>query len=107
MPAQAEHRRRLTLQSNDAFCDEFEQVVRTMATWLVDRPQEIEVEVQGGNLAVVAALTVATEDVGKILGKRGETADAIRRILKAGGGKRGKRLELEVRDAAKVGGGSR
>jgi predicted RNA-binding protein YlqC (UPF0109 family) len=63
---------------------------------LVDHPEEVAVEVSGTVHATVIRLQVAKGDVGKIIGKRGTTVDAIRILLRAAGGKKRKRVELEV-----------
>ncbi len=63
---------------------------------LVDQPDEVSVtEIEGGH-TVVLELTVAKGDMGKVIGKRGRTAQAIRTILIAASGKARKRYMLEI-----------
>ena len=63
---------------------------------LVDYPEQVHCfEVQGTHSCVLE-LEVAKEDVGKVIGKRGIHADAIRRIISAVGGKNKKRYVLEI-----------
>ena len=63
---------------------------------LVDQPDEVSVtEIEGGH-TVVLELTVAKGDMGKVIGKQGRTAQAIRAILSAASGKAGKRHILEI-----------
>ena len=63
---------------------------------LVDQPDQVSVnEVEGGH-TVVLELKVAKSDMGKVIGKRGRHADAIRTILSAAAGKVRKRYILEI-----------
>jgi predicted RNA-binding protein YlqC (UPF0109 family) len=63
---------------------------------LVDQPDQVSVtEVEGGH-TVVLELSVAKSDMGKVIGKRGRNAQAIRTILSAASGKIQKRYVLEI-----------
>ena len=63
---------------------------------LVDHPEEVSVnEIEGGHTTVLE-LRVAKPDMGKVIGKQGRTAQAIRTILSAAAGKTRKRYILEV-----------
>ena len=63
---------------------------------LVDQPEQVTVtETEGGN-TVVLEVKVAKSDMGKVIGKRGRHADAIRTILSAVAGKVRKRYVLEI-----------
>ena len=63
---------------------------------LVDNPDQVTVsEVEGGH-TLVLELKVAKSDMGKIIGKQGRTAQAIRAILTAASGKARKRYILEI-----------
>ena len=69
-----------------------------IAKALVDQPEEVSVaEIEGGNTTVLE-LSVAKSDMGKIIGKQGRTAMAIRTILNAASGKLRKRHILEIVD---------
>jgi predicted RNA-binding protein YlqC (UPF0109 family) len=63
---------------------------------LVDNPEQVEVNVIEGSQTVVLELRVAKEDMGKIIGKQGRMANAIRCVLNAAFGKAGKRYMLEI-----------
>lgn len=66
---------------------------------LVDQPEEVSVsEVEGGH-TVVLELSVAKGDMGKVIGKQGRNAQAIRTILSAAAGKLRKRYVLEILEA--------
>jgi predicted RNA-binding protein YlqC (UPF0109 family) len=63
---------------------------------LVDHPDEVEITEIQGNHAHVIELSVAKEDLGKVIGKGGAHASAIRTILAAASGKENKRYILEI-----------
>ena len=71
-------------------------LVEQMAKALVDRPEEVSVAVVDGERTAVFELRVAKRDIGKVMGKQGNTAGAMRTILRAGGNKLGKRYVLEI-----------
>ena len=63
---------------------------------LVDDPEQVSVtEIEAAHTTVLE-LRVAKEDMGKIIGKQGKTANAIRAVLNAASGKVGKRYILEI-----------
>ncbi len=63
---------------------------------LVDQPEEVSVNEIGGSYTTVLEVRVAKTDMGKVIGKRGRTAQAIRTILSAVAGKSRKRYMLEI-----------
>lgn len=63
---------------------------------LVDRPEEVQLTEIQGTQATVIEVRVAKSDHGKLVGRRGRTADAIRDILVTYGGKRNRRFMLEI-----------
>lgn len=63
---------------------------------IVDRPEEVSVNEIGGDHTVVLELRVAKTDMGKVIGKQGRMAQAIRAILSAASGKARKRYILEI-----------
>ena len=71
-------------------------LVELIARALVDKPEEVMVTAIEGNQATVLELKVAKEDLGKIIGKQGRTARAIRTILSAASAKVRKRTVLEI-----------
>jgi predicted RNA-binding protein YlqC (UPF0109 family) len=71
------------------------EVVETIAKALVDHPDEVAViELEGE--ATVLELRVAPQDLGKVIGKQGRTARAMRTLLRAAGMKLRKRFVLEI-----------
>jgi len=63
---------------------------------LVDQPEEVSVNEIGGSHTTVLELRVAKPDMGKVIGKQGRTAQAIRTIMSAAAGKARKRYILEI-----------
>ncbi len=72
------------------------ELIAELVKAMVDYPEEVEVTEIEGVQSSVLELKVAKADIGKVIGKRGVHADAIRRIVHAIGGKRKKRIVLEV-----------
>ncbi|NCO68503.1 MAG: KH domain-containing protein [Nitrospirae bacterium] len=73
-------------------------LIEIMAKSLVDKPEEVAVAEVGGEKTVIFELRVATSDIGKVIGKQGNTARAMRTILSAVGAKLEKRCVLEILD---------
>lgn len=72
------------------------ELVDRMAKALVDKPDEVVVNEIDGEKTTVYELRVASSDLGKVIGKQGKTARAMRTILSAAGTKIGKRCVLEI-----------
>jgi predicted RNA-binding protein YlqC (UPF0109 family) len=72
------------------------EVVETIVKALVDYPDQVEVREVEGEATTVIELRVAQEDLGKVIGKQGRTARAMRTILRAAGMKLKKRFVLEI-----------
>jgi predicted RNA-binding protein YlqC (UPF0109 family) len=72
------------------------ELITTIARALVDSPDEVKVSQIEGKQSVVLELQVAKEDTGKIIGKHGKTANAIRTILNGAAGKKRKQIILEI-----------
>lgn len=76
--------------------DRLNELVTFIAKSLVDSPDKVEVREVAGEQTAVLELKVAQEDLGKIIGKQGKTAKAIRTILGAAAAKMRKRAVLEI-----------
>lgn len=72
------------------------ELVTTIVQFLVDNPEQVEVKEVEGSQTRVLELKVAKEDMGKVIGKQGRTARAIRTILSAASAKLDKRTVLEI-----------
>jgi uncharacterized protein len=75
---------------------QMEQLVRIIAEQLVDRPDDVTVNTIEGSQTTVLELKVAKEDLGKIIGREGRNAHAIRTLLSAVSTKARKRAVLEI-----------
>ena len=65
----------------------------------MDRPDQVQVhEYDEGDGTVLFELIVAQEDRGKVIGREGRTAKALRTVMKAGGTREGKRILVEIID---------
>jgi len=63
---------------------------------LVDNPEEVQINAIEGSQTTVLELRVAESDMGKVIGKQGKTANAIRVLLNGASGKTGRRHVLEI-----------
>ncbi len=80
----------------DPATEQLKDLVVFIARGLVDRKDEVEVkdvEEEGG---LVIELIVAEEDLGKVIGRQGRTAKAIRTVLSAAASRTGRRVSLEI-----------
>ena len=73
-------------------------LVEYIAKSLVDQPDEVSVHLIEGEQSTIVELTVAPDDVGKVIGKQGRIANAVRVILSASAAKSGKHVQLEILD---------
>lgn len=72
------------------------ELVEFIAKALVDYPEQVSVNEVEGSQSVVIELKVAQEDMGKIIGKQGRIAKAIRTVVKAAAIKNNKRVVVEI-----------
>ena len=72
------------------------QLIEDIAKALVDIPEDVSVQVVEGEQVTVLVLKVAPSDLGKVIGRRGRMAGAIRTILGAAGMKLHRRFTLEI-----------
>lgn len=72
------------------------ELVENIAKALVDNPDEVVVKEIEGSQSVIIELKVAQEDMGKIIGKQGRIAKAIRTVVKAAAIKENKRAVVEI-----------
>ncbi|NLY77375.1 MAG: KH domain-containing protein [Tissierellia bacterium] len=72
------------------------ELVEIIAKALVDNPDEVEVNEVEGTQSIIIELKVAEEDMGKIIGKQGRIAKAIRTVVKAAAIKENKRVVVEI-----------
>lgn len=72
------------------------ELVRVIAQALVDNPQEVEVKEIEGSQSVIIELKVSADDMGKVIGKQGRIAKALRTVVKAAATKENKRVVVEI-----------
>ena len=73
------------------------EVLAELARRLVDEPDTVRVEeVDGDDGSLVLRLHVAEGDIGKVIGRQGRIARALRTVVRAGGPNAGRRLQLEI-----------
>ncbi|MBC8527702.1 MAG: KH domain-containing protein [Candidatus Cloacimonetes bacterium] len=72
------------------------ELIETIAKALVDNPDQVEVKEVSGERVTLYELKVGEGEVGKVIGKGGRTANAMRTILNSVSTKQGKRAELEI-----------
>jgi predicted RNA-binding protein YlqC (UPF0109 family) len=75
-----------------------QELLEYLARSLVDSPDEVHVQVTETDTTVVLELSVAKDDVGKVIGKQGRIARALRTIIKASAVRDGKRAIVEIVD---------
>lgn len=72
------------------------ELVEIIAKSLVDNPGSVEVKEVSGEQSIILELKVAPEDMGKVIGKQGRIAKAIRTVVKAAATKQNKRVVVEI-----------
>ena len=76
--------------------DKVGELIKLIASSLVDKPEQVEIQEVIGDSTTVYELRVAQEDLGKIIGKQGKTAKAMRVLLGAAAAKEKRRAVLEI-----------
>lgn len=72
------------------------ELIRFIVEKLVDHPEAVEVTEREEEDTIIIELRVAKDDLGKVIGKQGRTAKAMRSVLSAAAGKLEKRSRLEI-----------
>ncbi|HOD17242.1 MAG TPA: KH domain-containing protein [Candidatus Cloacimonadota bacterium] len=72
------------------------ELIEFIVKALVDDPSQVDITEIAGDKVTLYELRVSKNDIGKVIGKRGRTASAIRTIINAVSTKQGKRAELEI-----------
>lgn len=78
--------------------EEEKKLVEFIVKSLVDNPNDVHINVIEGEKSTILELKVLSDDIGKVIGKHGRIAKAIRTILAASATKLGKRVVLEILD---------
>lgn len=72
------------------------ELLELIAKALVDYPEEVEINEVQGEKSLILELRVAKEDMGKVIGRQGRIAKAIRTVMKASAVKENKRVVVEI-----------
>ncbi|MBR4768297.1 MAG: KH domain-containing protein [Lachnospiraceae bacterium] len=72
------------------------ELVETIAKALVDAPDQVKVTEQVSEKGTLITLSVAKEDIGKVIGKQGRVANAIRSVVKAAGIREGIHVMVDI-----------
>lgn len=75
-----------------------EELLKTLVEPLVEHPEDIQIQQIPGRDAVILELRVHPDDMGRVIGKGGKRAQAMRSILKAKGNCEGERILLDIVD---------
>lgn len=74
------------------------ELIEFIARSLVDEPDAVQVNVIEGEQSIILELRVGNQDVGKVIGKHGRIAKALRTVLSAATSRSGRRVVLEILD---------
>ncbi|HPS58820.1 MAG TPA: KH domain-containing protein [Spirochaetota bacterium] len=77
---------------------DYSELVGFMVKSLVDHPDQVEIREIEGEKSTILELKVTKDDIGKVIGKHGRIARAIRTVINASATKTGKRVVLEILD---------
>jgi len=72
------------------------ELIEYIAKALVDDPDSVRVEEIEGTSATIYELRVSADDMGRVIGKQGRVANAIRTLLRAAAARQGRRVTLEI-----------
>ena len=72
------------------------ELVELITKALVDDPDNVEVKETAGDSIIILEIKVGQDDVGKVIGKEGRIANAIRTVVKAAAAKNGKKVTVEI-----------
>lgn len=73
-------------------------LIEYVATSLVDEPRQVKVKEAAKESYIVMELSVSSDDLGKVIGKNGQTARAIRTIVNAAASKAGEKIIFEIKE---------
>jgi predicted RNA-binding protein YlqC (UPF0109 family) len=78
--------------------DQLRELVTQIVKRLVDNPDKIKISVNAASTSVMLEISAAKGDLGKIIGKKGRTIEAIRTIMNSVTGKTGSRIYIDVKN---------
>ena len=78
--------------------DKIENMIRKICEMLVDKPETIKLSEEKRDAATILVLSVDKSDIGKIIGRNGQTAKALRALVNAAATRMGDKVLLEIRE---------
>jgi len=72
------------------------QLIEEMVKTLVDHPEQVFIQEVAGQQSIVYEIKVDPSDIGKVIGKQGKTANAIRALIRAAAAKNGKNAVINI-----------
>ncbi|OGI10938.1 MAG: hypothetical protein A2Y40_10555 [Candidatus Margulisbacteria bacterium GWF2_35_9] len=72
------------------------ELVELITKSLVDNPEDVVIKETAGESIIILEIKVGADDVGKVIGKEGRIANAIRTVVKAAAAKQGKKVTVEI-----------
>jgi predicted RNA-binding protein YlqC (UPF0109 family) len=81
---------------SETYTGDVPKLILEVAKALVDHPEQVQVDASQEGDTLVLELTVAESDLGRVIGRSGRTARALRTLLSASAAKAGKRCALEI-----------
>jgi predicted RNA-binding protein YlqC (UPF0109 family) len=79
--------------------NELKDLTLRMSQAIVGNPDQVRIEVTEGASMIILELSVDPDDMGRIIGKKGQIANAMRTLLRSSAAKNGKRVNLEILQA--------
>ena len=80
----------------DAIEKRLKELTLRMAQAVVNNPDQVRIEATEGASMIVLELSVDPDDMGRVIGKKGQTANAMRTLLRSSAAQKGKRVNLEI-----------
>ncbi|MFP4015466.1 MAG: KH domain-containing protein [Halanaerobiales bacterium] len=74
------------------------ELIEKIARAIVDQPEEVQINEVQGEKSVILEISVANDDMGKIIGRQGRIARAIRTVVKAAATKEGKKVIVDIQE---------
>jgi len=71
-------------------------LVELITKALVDNPENVDIKETAGDSIIILEIKVEQDDIGKVIGKEGRIANAIRTVVKAAAAKQGKKVTVEI-----------
>jgi hypothetical protein len=81
---------------SEAYAGDVQKLILEVTKALVDHPEQVQVDAADEGDTLVLELSVAENDLGRVIGRSGRTARALRALLTAAGTKAGRRCALEI-----------